>query len=57
MAMGGCYVVCSHLPKATKEDIKNKVGSMGGHYTDAIYLTNTHLVTDSVKSEKYLVRK
>ncbi|KRT81161.1 hypothetical protein AMK59_5270, partial [Oryctes borbonicus] len=54
MAMEGCYITCSHLPKAVKEDIKIKVQNMGGRYTDSIFSVNTHLVTDCVKSEKYL---
>lgn len=55
MAMADCYVTCSHFPKVIKEDVKMRVQSMGGHCTDSIFQVNTHLVTDSVKSEKYLV--
>lgn len=55
MAMGDCYVTCSNLPKVLKEDIKTKVQTMGGQYTDSIFQVNTHLITNSVKTEKYLV--
>ncbi|XP_044258153.1 DNA topoisomerase 2-binding protein 1 isoform X2 [Tribolium madens] len=54
VAMAGCVVSCSHIPKARKLEIKEKVQLMGGCCTDQLISTNTHLITESVKSEKYL---
>ncbi|KAK9745844.1 BRCA1 C Terminus (BRCT) domain [Popillia japonica] len=54
MAMADCFVTCSNLPKTVKEIIKTRVQTMGGQYTDSIFQVNTHLITNSVKSEKYL---
>ncbi|KAJ3642726.1 hypothetical protein Zmor_025484 [Zophobas morio] len=54
VAMSGVVVSCSHILKARKSEIKEKVQLMGGCYTDSLMSTNTHLVTESVKSEKYL---
>ncbi|XP_008190279.1 DNA topoisomerase 2-binding protein 1 isoform X2 [Tribolium castaneum] len=54
VAMAGCVVSCSHIPKARKLEIKEKVQLMGGCCTDQLMSTNTHLITESVKSEKYL---
>lgn len=53
--MADCFVTCSNLPKTVKEIIKTRVQTMGGQYTDSIFQVNTHLITNSVKSEKYLV--
>lgn len=55
VAMADCVVSCSHLPKSTKAAIKEKVQLMGGCYFDDLTCKNTHLITESVKSEKYLV--
>lgn len=53
--MSDCIVTCSHIPKQDKQKIKQKVQSMGGVYTDTLVQKNTHLVTDTVLSEKYVV--
>lgn len=50
-----CVVTCSHVPKKNKQEIKEKIQSMGGIYTDTLVSKNTHLVTDTVLSEKYVV--
>lgn len=50
-----CIITCSHLSKIVKEEIKEKVKKMGGCYVDDLLKENTHLITGSVKSEKYLV--
>lgn len=55
VAMRNCVVTCSHLPKKTKQEIRQKVERMGGIYTDTLVQKNTHLVTDTVLSEKYAV--
>lgn len=55
VAMSDCVVTCSHIPKTRKLEIKEKIQSMGGIYTDKLVQKNTHLVTDSVLSEKYAV--
>lgn len=55
VAMRNCIVTCSHIPQKEKAEIKLKVQSMGGIYTDNLVQKNTHLVTDSVLSEKYAV--
>lgn len=56
VAMAKCVISCSHVSKARKLEIKEKVQLMGGCYTDNLMSNNTHLVTESVKSQKYLVR-
>ncbi|XP_025835634.1 DNA topoisomerase 2-binding protein 1 isoform X1 [Agrilus planipennis] len=53
VAMYNCYVACSHLSKAQKREIEGLVQKMGGHYTGNLMEATTHLVTDTVKSEKY----
>lgn len=55
VAMRETNVTCSHLPKMEKNLIKTKIQSMGGTYTDDLTKNTTHLVTDSVKSQKYYV--
>ncbi|XP_057665915.1 DNA topoisomerase 2-binding protein 1-B isoform X1 [Diorhabda carinulata] len=55
VAMYNCIVTCSHMSKIAKMSIKNKIEQMGGCYTDSLVEKNTHLVTGSAKSEKYLV--
>ncbi|XP_017784595.1 PREDICTED: DNA topoisomerase 2-binding protein 1-A [Nicrophorus vespilloides] len=51
--LDGCIVVCSNLKKEMKNDIQFKIQAMGGYYTQTLVPTNTHLITDSVQSEKY----
>lgn len=55
VAMRDCVITCSHVPKKMKLEIKTKIQSMGGIYTDTLVQKNTHLVTDTVLSEKYAV--
>lgn len=55
VAMSDCVVTCSHIPKKEKLEIRYKIQSMGGIYTDTLVQKNTHLVTDTVLSEKYVV--
>lgn len=55
VAMYDCTVTCSYLSKIVKAEIKEKVEKMGGCYVDTLLAKNTHLVTGSAKSEKYLV--
>lgn len=57
VAMSDCVVTCSHLPKKDKQEIRQKVQRMGGIYTETLVQKNTHLVTDTVLSEKYAVSK
>ncbi|KAG5858446.1 hypothetical protein JTB14_020052 [Gonioctena quinquepunctata] len=57
VAMYDCIVTSSHLSKIIKMEIKAKVELMGGCYVDTLVAKNTHLVTGSAKSEKYLVRR
>lgn len=57
VAMYGCLVTCSYLSKVVKAEIKEKVEKMGGCYDDKLLSKNTHLITGSAKSEKYLVCK
>ncbi|XP_023021117.2 mutagen-sensitive 101 isoform X1 [Leptinotarsa decemlineata] len=54
VAMYDCIVTSSHLSKNIKMEIKTKVELMGGCYVDTLVAKNTHLVTGSAKSEKYL---
>ncbi|CAH0559697.1 unnamed protein product [Brassicogethes aeneus] len=53
IAMFECVVVGSYLPKKTKKDIKNKVELMGGRYIDTLLGVTTHVITESVQTEKY----
>lgn len=55
VAMYDCIVTCSHLPKNIKLQMKTKIELMGGCYVDSLLEKNTHLITGSAKSEKYLV--
>ncbi|XP_050511327.1 DNA topoisomerase 2-binding protein 1 isoform X1 [Diabrotica virgifera virgifera] len=55
VAMYNCIVTCSHLTKNHKMEVRNKVELMGGCYVDNLVEKNTHLVTGSAKSEKYLI--
>lgn len=57
VAMYDCIITCSHLSKIVKAEIKEKVEKMGGCYVDTLLAKNTHLITGSAKSEKYLVGK
>lgn len=53
--MRDCYIACSNLPKSAKASIKERVQFMGGCYTESMFDATTHLVTDTVVSEKYAV--
>lgn len=55
VAMSECNISCSHLSKTEKSELKNKIQTMGGIYTDNMTKKVTHLVTDSVNSQKYHV--
>ncbi|CAG9818278.1 unnamed protein product [Phaedon cochleariae] len=54
VAMYNCIVTSSYLHKNVKMEIKSKVELMGGCYVDTLVSKNTHLVTGSAISEKYL---
>lgn len=53
--MRNCFISCSFLSKEEKQEIKDKVRLMGGYYSDSLAEGNTHLISGSVKSEKYIV--
>lgn len=54
-AMLDCTVTCSSFSKKEKLQIQEKVQYMGGVFTQTLSANCTHLVTNSVKSEKYIV--
>ncbi|XP_044744929.1 DNA topoisomerase 2-binding protein 1-A isoform X2 [Coccinella septempunctata] len=54
VAMYDCIVTSSHLPKSMKSKIDEMVQRMGGYYNDSLSESTTHLITDSVKSAKYM---
>ena len=53
----GLVVTCSGLNKTVKEQVKLLVERMAGIYSTAFHDGVTHLVTNTVRSEKYQVRK
>ncbi|CAG9108313.1 unnamed protein product [Plutella xylostella] len=54
VAMRGLVVSASGMTKQQKESIKRKVQWMGGIYSNALTDETTHLVSDSVLSDKYI---
>lgn len=55
VAMKDAIVTCSSMKKDQKKEMQHKIQSMGGSYSDTLLAHCTHLVTDSVISEKYIV--
>ncbi|CAG9762704.1 unnamed protein product [Ceutorhynchus assimilis] len=53
VALYGCEVTCTQLPKNLKESIKEKVQLMGGSYSGDLTNSVTHLICGSSNSEKY----
>ena len=51
----GVVVTCSGLNKTVKEQVKLLVERMAGIYSTAFHDGVTHLVTNTVRSEKYQV--
>ncbi|XP_022903997.2 DNA topoisomerase 2-binding protein 1-like isoform X1 [Onthophagus taurus] len=54
MAMSDCVVCTSHINKSKRDCLKEKIQLMGGKFTEGLFEPNTHLITDSVKTEKYV---
>ncbi|XP_075979975.1 mutagen-sensitive 101 [Anticarsia gemmatalis] len=54
IAMRGLVVTASGLSKQQKENIKKKVHWMGGIYSTVLTDDTTHLVSDTVLSDKYV---
>ncbi|KAL4707160.1 hypothetical protein ACJJTC_018895, partial [Scirpophaga incertulas] len=54
IAMRGIVTTASGLTKAKKEYIRRKVQQMGGVYNTALIDETTHLISDSVLSDKYI---
>ncbi|PZC70871.1 hypothetical protein B5X24_HaOG214751 [Helicoverpa armigera] len=54
IAMRGLVVTASGLSKSQKEEIKKKVHWMGGIYSSVLTDDTTHLVSDTVLSDKYV---
>uniref|UniRef100_A0A2A4K3I6 BRCT domain-containing protein n=1 Tax=Heliothis virescens TaxID=7102 RepID=A0A2A4K3I6_HELVI len=54
IAMRGLVVTASGLSKSQKEEIKKKVHWMGGIYSTVLTDDTTHLVSDTVLSDKYI---
>lgn len=55
VAMIDCIVTSSYFPKKKKMEMKEKIELMGGIYIEDLTENCTHLVTDTVNSEKYIV--
>lgn len=55
VAMRDCFITCSQISKEEKLEMKEKIKLMAGHYTNVLVEANTHVIADSVKSEKYTV--
>lgn len=55
VAMSGCTITCSSFPKPERKNVQDKIQFMAGYYSPSLMENCTHLVTDSVKSEKYIV--
>ena len=51
----GLVVTCSGLNKTVKEQVKLLVERMAGIYSTTFHDGVTHLVTNTVRSEKYQV--
>lgn len=56
MAMRDCHVTCSSLTSEEREAIKNKVETMAGSFSNSLFQTTTHLITNSSKFKNYIVR-
>ncbi|KAF5273001.1 hypothetical protein FQA39_LY07650 [Lamprigera yunnana] len=54
VAMMDCTVSFSSLAKQEKKELQEKVEYMGGYVSASLMESCTHLVTNSVKSEKYI---
>ncbi|CAK1600310.1 unnamed protein product [Parnassius mnemosyne] len=54
VAMRGLVITASGLTKSKKENIKQKVHWMGGLYNTVLTDETTHLVSDTVLSDKYI---
>ncbi|XP_038209375.1 DNA topoisomerase 2-binding protein 1 isoform X2 [Zerene cesonia] len=54
IAMRGIVVTASGLSKQQKENIKKKVHWMGGIYSTVLTEETTHLISDTVLSDKYI---
>nr|XP_037871630.1 DNA topoisomerase 2-binding protein 1-A [Bombyx mori] len=54
IAMRGLVITASGLSKDKKENIKKKVHWMGGIYNSVLTDDSTHLVSDTVLSDKYI---
>ncbi|CAH2069106.1 unnamed protein product, partial [Iphiclides podalirius] len=54
IAMRGLVITASGLTKSKKENIKQKVHWMGGIYNTVLTDDTTHLVSDTVLSDKYI---
>ncbi|XP_071053799.1 DNA topoisomerase 2-binding protein 1-like isoform X2 [Onthophagus taurus] len=54
MAMSDCVVCTSHITKSKRDCLKEKIQLMGGQFTEGLFEPNTHLITDNVKTEKYV---
>ncbi|CAD0195187.1 unnamed protein product [Chrysodeixis includens] len=54
IAMRGLVVTASGLTKGQKEEIKKKVHWMGGIYNTVLTDDTTHLISDTVLSDKYI---
>ncbi|XP_031332401.1 DNA topoisomerase 2-binding protein 1-like isoform X2 [Photinus pyralis] len=54
VAMAGCTIAFSSLTKKEKQELQDKVVLMGGYVSPSLTGLCTHIVTNSVKSEKYI---
>ncbi|XP_022821716.1 DNA topoisomerase 2-binding protein 1 [Spodoptera litura] len=54
IAMRGLTITASGLSKTQKEEIKRKVHWMGGIYSTVLTDDTTHLISDTVLSDKYI---
>lgn len=53
VAMRGFIITCSGFSKAQKEKLKEKIQWMGGTYSNVLTEETTHLISDTVLSDKY----
>ncbi|XP_045761506.1 DNA topoisomerase 2-binding protein 1 [Maniola jurtina] len=54
VAMRGLVITASGMTKQQKEDIKKKVQWMGGQYFTVLAEDSTHLISNTVLSDKYI---
>ncbi|KAH9628876.1 hypothetical protein HF086_001111 [Spodoptera exigua] len=54
IAMRGLTITASGLSKTQKEEVKKKVHWMGGIYSTVLTDDTTHLISDTVLSDKYI---